>query len=118
MKHRILSILRGLTVFCALSLLTGCATLTKVIKTVDDIADAACAIFGTEHPDEFIELVTRVKPDLAPKLDKASLDVGKLCDLKEVVQPFLDDQRMLQTKTAVSLRASMSAGGESAASPQ
>jgi hypothetical protein len=102
----------ALTLLCS-----SCATLKKVLRTVDDVADAACAIFGTEHPAEFVELVTRVKPDIAQNLDKASLDISKLCDLKEVVQPFIDDQLMLQHKTALQLRASMSAGGESDAAP-
>ncbi len=109
------ALVRPLALFAVLVLMPGCATFKKVLRTVDDIADAACAIFGTEHPAEFVELVTKVKPDLGPKLDKASLNVKQLCDLKEVVQPFYEDQLMLQRKTALQLRAS---GGESHAGSQ
>jgi hypothetical protein len=112
------ALLRPLALFAVLALMPGCAAFTKVLRTVDDIADAACAIFGKEHPAEFIELVKHAKPDLAPKLDRASLDVGALCDFKEIVQPFIEDQLSVQ-RSAVSRARAASSGGESdAAAPQ
>lgn len=87
----------------------GCATFKNVLRTVDDLASDACAIFGTQNPAEFHELVRQVRPDLAQRAaGKPNANVVKaLCDVKEVVQPFIDDQLRIQNGRAAAVRASM-----------
>lgn len=83
----------------------GCATLKSVVKTLDDAADIACNVFGTEHPQEFEHLVRSVLPPGAVSdAEKSGFDPAVLCAIKEVVQPFIDDQVRMQQSTAASLR--------------
>lgn len=110
---------RRVKVAMLVALLTyvGCAQLKQVLRTVDDIAEAACTIFGEQHPEEFAELVRLTKPALSPQVQKPGFDVGKLCDIKEVVQPFIDDQLKLQKRKALSLHVAVTrrtAGGDAA----
>jgi hypothetical protein len=99
---------------CTLVAVVSCAQFKQVLKTIDDVANVACEIFGTNHPQEFAQLVSQVKPALTPQLEREAINVKALCDIKEVVQPFIDDQLQLQNRTAMQLRASMhgSGGGE------
>lgn len=90
----------------AVALLSACATVKDVLRTVDDIADAACVVFGAENPEAFEQHVRTVLPPGAPSLaeaEKSGFIPSILCDIKEVVQPFLDDQLRLQRATAASL---------------
>ena len=81
----------------------SCATLKNVVHTVDDVAQLACELFGTEHPEEFRALVAQVAPAYVPKLP--TLNVRDLCALREVIAPFLDAQTRLQAETVASVRA-------------
>ena len=93
-------------VLVASLLFSGCATLKEGLRTVDDIADAACEIFGTENPEAFEQHVRNVLPPGAPSLaeaEESGFIPSILCDIKEVVQPFLDYQLRLQRSTAASL---------------
>ncbi len=92
-------------------LIPACATLKSVIRTVDDLADVACNIFGTENPEEFEYMVRTALPPGAPAMseaEKSGFNPAVLCDIKEIVQPFIDDQLRLQQATKTSLRAGMS----------
>lgn len=110
---------RMLTIALVLTLVTfACATLKNVLRTVDDVANVACELFGQQHPTEFAELVRQRAPAQASQVDKPGFNVGALCDMKEVVQPFIDDALRMQTEKAASIRQSMSGGGERAVPPQ
>ncbi len=97
---------RHILLFIVVATLVGCATLKDIARTVDDLGDVACAIFGTEHPEEFEQHVRTVMPPGAglDEAEKSGFDPSILCDIKEVVQPFINDQLRLQQSTAVSLR--------------
>lgn len=96
----------------------SCAAMKKVLRTVDDVANIACELFGQQHPTEFAELVRHAAPAQASRVEKPGFDPRILCDIKEVVQPFIDDQLRLQNQTAASIRQTMSTGGERADPPQ
>ncbi len=87
--------------------LSACDTLKDIARTADDLGNLACEVFGTDHPAEFEQLVRSVLPPGAPALESAHADGFNprvLCDIKEVVQPFIDDQLRLQQSTAASLQ--------------
>ncbi len=92
-------------IMIALITLNGCAAVKKVVKTLDDAADIACHIFGTEHPEEFEQLARSVLPPGAINDAEASgFNPAVLCDIKEVLQPFIDDQIQMQSSKATSLK--------------
>lgn len=89
-----------------IGLLGACATLKGAARTLDDAADIACHIFGTEHPDEFKQLALSVLPPGASgDAETVGFNPAVLCDIKEVIQPFIDDQIRMQASTAAALRA-------------
>lgn len=87
--------------------LVGCAAVKKIARTVDDLGDVACELFGTEHPVEFEQHVRTALPPGASltEAEKSGFDPSVLCSTKEVVQPFIDGQLRLQQSTAASLQA-------------
>ncbi len=86
----------------------ACATLKDIARTVDDVADIACELFGQEHPEEFEHLVrTVLPPGATDEAEKSGFDPKALCAIKEVVQPFLDDQLRVQQETKSNLRMGM-----------
>lgn len=93
-------------------LVEGCGTLKDIARTVDDLADVACEIFGNENPEEFEQHVRMVMPPGAAMDDaeKSGFDPRVLCGIKDVVQPFIDDQLRLQQSTKANLRAGMTDG--------
>lgn len=94
------------TFFAAVVYACGCAVMQKAIRTVDQISEDACVLFGTQHPDEFRALVIQAKPELADKARAApNLNIVKtLCALREIVSPFLQQQQALQRQSAASLQ--------------
>ncbi len=93
----------------------GCATMKGALRTIDDVANVACEVFGTEHPQEFKQLVLNVAPpEVTADMEKAALSVHELCAIKSIVQPFVDDQLRLQQRTAAGLHAQMTGGGDAA----
>jgi len=113
--HALCAALTAFLIVAAVSQATGCATLKGALRTIDDVSKAACEVFGTEHPQEFKQLVRNVAPPgVAADMDKAGISVGDLCAVKEVVQPFIDDQLRLQQSTAAGLHAQMSGTGNAA----
>lgn len=96
---------------CIALTIGGCAgTFKDIANTLDAVADAACMVFGAENPDEFAHLVRTVLPPGATmdEAEKVGFDPAILCRVKEVVQPFIDDQLRLQVATRAGLRAGMS----------
>lgn len=84
----------------------GCAMLQKVVRGVDQIAEDACVLFGTQNPDEIRALVIQVRPELADKARGAPNPnvVRSLCAIREIVSPFLQQQQMMQSSTKASLQ--------------
>lgn len=91
----------------AFAVMQGCATVKHVVRTVDDVATLACELFGQRNPDEFAYLVKKVSPPNAVAVTKSGFNVKELCAVKEVLQPFIDEQLRLQHETAASLRMGM-----------
>lgn len=92
--------------FVFLTLTQGCATLKNVARSVNDVARAACELFGRTNPEEFSYLVHQTIPSLASDSPKG-FDPHALCAIDKIVAPFLDEQLKLQQETAARLRASM-----------
>lgn len=89
----------------------GCAAVKKIARTADDIAKAACELFGTEHPEEFERLARSVLPPGAEQEAEAQgFDPIILCQIKEVVQPFIDDLLEQQAGMAAGLSQGTSGG--------
>ena len=87
--------------------LSGCATLKGVVRTIDDLGTLACELFGTDHPAEFEAHVAHVRASLPPgssALDVNGFDPAVLCDIKEVVQPFINNLAKVQPSTAAELQ--------------
>jgi hypothetical protein len=104
--------------YATATLMGGCATFKHVVRTVADVAETACQIFGTEHPEEFHFLVEERVPRLA---EKPGFTVQEACAVIEVVQPFVDAQLALQNQTAMSLKVQMNLRkqeGENAVAPE
>ncbi len=96
------------TIGLLLSVAIGCATLKDVVRTLDDAADIACIIFGTEHPEEFEHMVrAALPPGAASDAEKSGFIPSVLCEIKEVVQPFIDDQLRMQQAQKASVRSGM-----------
>jgi hypothetical protein len=96
-----------ITLITVLLMAVSCNTLKDIARTVDDLGDMACEIFGAENPDEFEHLVRSVMPPGAvADAEKSGFDPRVLCSIKEVVQPFIDNQLRLQQSTAASQRRS------------
>lgn len=103
--------LLAITIAASCALAPACATLKNVLRTVDDVAVIACELFAQEHPAEFAHLVRTVLPAAAVSAaERDGFDPRALCGMKEIVQPFIDDQLRLQKSRATGLRAGM--GGE------
>lgn len=116
MRERVINGLLAFTIVATFTFMAylapGCAGLKKVLRTADDIADAACELFGTENPEEFEQHVRTALPPGAAldEAEESGFDPSILCSIKEVVQPFIDDQLRLQQSTKASLRAGMNDG--------
>ncbi len=97
--------MRTILVTILLFTMSGCGTLKDIARTVDDLGDMACEIFGVENPEEFKQHVRIVLPPGAMgDAEKSGFDPRILCAIKEVVQPFIDDQLRLQKSKAMELR--------------
>lgn len=93
--------------------MSGCVQLRHAVHTVNDIATAACMLFGKEHPVEFKYLVQQVAPAEA---HKAGLSIRDLCAIQKVIAPFIAEQTKLENDKAASLRLQM--GNPNAVAPQ
>lgn len=86
--------------------ITGCDTLKDIGRTANDIGNFACELFGIDHPQEFERHVRTTLPPgaMLGDAEASGFDPSILCRLKEVVDPFIDDQLRLQQSMAVSLQ--------------
>lgn len=82
----------------------ACATAKVVGRTVNDVAKVACQVFGQQHPDEFAYLVSSVTPEIERK---KGISVKALCDVHEVLHPFIREQFRLQQEISAGLRQQM-----------
>jgi hypothetical protein len=108
MKDNTLNVFIGCiisAVFVAIFFLTGCATFKHVVRTVDDVASAACQLFAQQNPDEFALLVAQVSPPHAEQVKYAGFNVVEICAIHEVLKPFIDAQLELQRGMAISVQA-------------
>lgn len=78
---------RRLAAVLALALLASCGFLRANKSTIHDIADAACTLFGAEHPKE---LRAMVPPDAG---DPAGMAIPAICALPIIADIFLTGQR-------------------------
>lgn len=93
------------------STMGGCATVKKIVRTADDIARAACELFGQDHPQEFEQLARAALPPGAEQDAEAQgFNPIILCQIKEVVQPFIDDLLSQQSGMALGLQVETSGG--------
>lgn len=106
--------MRSLVVVLLVFSLSGCATTKAVLRTVDDIANAACLLFGEEHPEEFKQLaMSRLPPgSVLDDAQKSGFDPRMLCDVKEVLQPFIDQQIRMQSSMRAGIHAETSGGAD------
>lgn len=85
----------------------GCGvSLKQVLRTIDDVATGACMVFAQSNPDEFKNYVLAVAP---AEGEKHGFDPRWLCEIKKVVQPFIDEQLALQRSMKASLSGSTDA---------
>ena len=98
-------------VIAASTLLGSCAAVKSIARTADDIANAACELFGQEHPQEFERLVRQVLPLAAEQEAEADgFNPVVLCKVKEVLQPFIDDLLEQQSGMALGLQPETNGG--------
>jgi len=85
----------------SLVLITSCAHLKPVLHTVEDLATAACTLFGKDHPAEFKVMVEHALP---PGASREGFNPAVLCKVLNVVRPFLDQQFSLQNQNLERVR--------------
>lgn len=104
------------TAVVVVTFLGGCgASLKDVGRTIDDVANVACEIFGTQNPAEFQHLIkASASDDTVAAAEKMGWNVKQVCAVKEIVQPFIDDQLRLQAGMKASARATMGASDDGA----
>lgn len=91
--------------------LSSCAAVKHIARTADDIANAACELFGAEHPEEFERLARAVLPPGTEREAEAQgFNPIILCQIKEVVQPFIDNLLEQQAGMAAGLSGDTSGG--------
>lgn len=83
--------MKNVTIAVTLALaLAACATVKHVARTINDAADIACELFFGEHVDDRPEHLQRLTPQ-------------QICQLPEIIAPFLEAQRQGQREAGEKL---------------
>ena len=94
----------------AVYLSAGCGLFQSIkdnpAKTVRDVAEVACNVFGQEHPDELRRMAAAAAPDAVGD-DPEGLAIPFLCLIPSVIDLFVPGAQMAvgQAETAAGLKA-------------